>query len=224
MANEKTDAQIQAEAEASRKDFFQKLLKVQQEFVATKSEKNAFGNYSYRNIEKMLSSLKPILKKYELYVSFQDEVVQVGDRYYVKSRVDLTDGPNAISSFALAREADEKKGMDLAQITGAASTYAHKYALSALLGVDDGTQDPDSKDNSQPDYTPHNRLVRVAEVTELLRVAKEASGLSTREDVEKWFEEVIGMKITQVKQIEFEAVKQAVMDNFTTSTNPIRED
>ncbi len=132
---------------------FQKnFVDIQQSFVAKKTETNTFGAYKYRNVEVMLAELKPLLKRCNYHVHFTDEILHVGDRYYVQATATISDGVNEISSKALAREEYEKKKSDASQLTGSASTYARKYALSALLGVDDGSNDPDSKDNDRTQY------------------------------------------------------------------------
>jgi hypothetical protein len=135
------------------KDFITKFIDLQQEFVASKTEKNEFGNYNYRNIEVMLHQLKPLLLERGFYITFNDDLVQEGDRYYIKATVIISDGKNILQSSALAREELEKKKSDASQLTGSASTYARKYALSGLLGVDDSTNDPDSKNNDRSQYT-----------------------------------------------------------------------
>lgn len=134
-----------------------KLRMIQKELKAPKSQKNSFGNYNYRSCEDILEAVKPLLKDCSLTIS--DEIVMIGDRYYVKARAQLTDNqvkPNingedktsVISVFAFARESLEKKGMDSAQVTGAASSYARKYALNGLFLIDD-TKDADTQDNTK---------------------------------------------------------------------------
>lgn len=132
--------------------FIEKIIDIQQRYKADKTENNSFGGYQYRNIEKMLISLKPFLKEHKLLIGFDDALEFHGDRYYIKSRVTLTDGKELIEAYALAREEFEKKKSDASQLTGSASTYARKYALCGLLGVDDGQNDPDSKDNDRGHY------------------------------------------------------------------------
>lgn len=133
-------------------DLITKLIDIQQEYVAGKTEDNDFGGYKYRNIETMLKSLKPLIKKHNLFIYFSDDVSNLGDRYYVTSTVTITDGKELLSASASAREEYEKKKSDASQLTGSASTYARKYALCGLLGVDDGTNDPDSKNNDRDEY------------------------------------------------------------------------
>ena len=120
------------------------LLKIQQELKAPKGQFNKFGGYKYRSCEDILSAVKPLLDKYKCVLRMDDEIVQVGDRYYVKATATLHLWTNeSFSAHAFAREEDSKKWMDGAQITGSASSYARKYALNGLFAIDDGV-DPDS--------------------------------------------------------------------------------
>lgn len=125
------------------------LIKLITELKAPKSQRNNFGNYNYRNCEDILEAVKPLLDKYDLLLTITDEVALIGDRYYVQAIAKLfnTEGVEIASATAYAREADSKKGMDEAQVTGAASSYARKYALNGLFLIDD-TKDADSEDNS----------------------------------------------------------------------------
>ena len=127
------------------KAIYTALMAVQSELKAPKGQKNTFGNYSYRSAEDILEAVKPLLKVNGLYLNISDEVVLIGDRYYVKATVTVVDiaTGEAASSTAFAREAAEKKGMDASQVTGATSSYARKYALNALFGIDD-TKDADT--------------------------------------------------------------------------------
>lgn len=123
----------------------EKLSKIQQEMKAPKNLWNKFGNYSYRNAEGILESLKPYEEKYKVAVVIQDDVINIGQRYYIKATATLYDveTDESISASALARESETKKGMDDSQITGTASSYARKYALNGLFLLDD-TKDADS--------------------------------------------------------------------------------
>jgi hypothetical protein len=111
--------------------------------IATKDKYNSFGKYKYRSCEGILESLKPLLREHEASVILNDEMVEVGGRIYVKATATLTTKDGEISATAYAREAERKKGMDDAQITGAASSYSRKYALNGLFAIDD-TQDADA--------------------------------------------------------------------------------
>lgn len=129
-------------------EFHKIMVKVQQELKAPKDLNNSFGGYKYRSCESILEALKPILKENNLVISLSDEVVNIGQANYVRATACISDGKNEAMVTAYAREAVDKKGMDEAQITGAASSYARKYALNGLLAIDD-TKDPDTQDNTQ---------------------------------------------------------------------------
>ena len=126
-----------------------KLLSIQSTLVAPKNQNNAFGNYKYRSLEDILKAVKPILSKVGMTLTISDEITQLADRIYVTATATLTDieTGQAIEAVASARESLEKKGMDSAQITGAASSYARKYCLNGLFCIDD-TKDADTMDNS----------------------------------------------------------------------------
>lgn len=127
----------------------EKLLKVQTELKAPKGQFNKFGGYKYRSCEDILEAVKPILKDVKASVVIGDEIREIGDRIYVQATVAFTDIQDQESSpiyvTAYAREPKEKKGMDEAQITGTASSYARKYALNGLFLIDDA-KDPDSEE------------------------------------------------------------------------------
>lgn len=120
------------------------LNKIQKELKAPKNQKNAFGNYNYRSCEDILEALKPLLGT--ATITLNDDIVNIGDRFYVKATATLTDAGQSVSVTAFARESIEKKGMDVAQVTGAASSYARKYALNGLFCIDD-TKDADATNN-----------------------------------------------------------------------------
>jgi hypothetical protein len=134
------------------------LVKIQAELKAPKNQTNAFGKYKYRSAEDIVEAVKPILSKYGTALVITDEVVQVGDRVYVKATATLLDDTdNTISVSGWAREEEVKKGMDSAQITGSASSYARKYALNGLLAIDD-TKDSDATNNHQDELGDDKRL------------------------------------------------------------------
>ena len=131
---------------------FEKLVKIQNELKAPKNQYNKFGNYSYRNCEDILESLKPLLEREKLTLLLGDELVMIGERYYVRSTATLTDGEEEIKNSAFAREEETKKGMDGSQITGASSSYARKYALNGLFLIDD-MKDSDATNTGQKQET-----------------------------------------------------------------------
>lgn len=128
------------------KEFYARLATIQHTLNAPKGQYNNFGKYHYRSCEDILEGVKPLLDG--LFLSISDEIVLIGDRYYVKSTATITDGETSHSATAMAREALDKKGMDEAQITGATSSYARKYCLNGLFGIDD-SKDADSNEHKQ---------------------------------------------------------------------------
>lgn len=129
-------------------EIYKKLNKIQVELKAPKDRVNKFGGFSYRNCEDILNALKPLLDVEGCAVILTDDVVQIGDRFYIKSTATLYDenGEN-ISNTAYAREPLQKKGADESQITGASSSYARKYALAGLLAIDSAE---DTDEQEQP--------------------------------------------------------------------------
>ena len=127
------------------------LQEIQQKLKAPKGQRNNFGGYNYRSCEDIVEALKPILAEYSAAIILSDEIVEIGGRVYVKATATLKTDKDSTSVTAYAREPEAKKGMDESQITGAASSYARKYALNGLFGIDD-TKDADACDNR--DYTP----------------------------------------------------------------------
>lgn len=130
-----------------------KLTQIQKALKAPKNQFNAFGKYAYRNCEDILEALKPLMDGCSLTIT--DEVVMIGNRFYIKATARFNDNGNLTEVTAYAREEESKKGMDGAQVTGAASSYARKYALNGLFLIDD-TKDADStnKHNKEKDDVP----------------------------------------------------------------------
>lgn len=121
-----------------------KLAEIQQKLKAPKGQYNSFGKYKYRSCEDILEAVKPLLAKQELILTMNDEIIELGGRFYVKATVTLSseDG-SSFTTSAYAREDEVKKGMDGSQITGSCSSYARKYALGGLFAIDD-TKDADT--------------------------------------------------------------------------------
>ena len=119
---------------------YKKLLNIQKELNVPKGQYNEFGGYSYRNAEDILNAIKPLLWENECTAFFRKDIIeQVGDRYYLVATFDFVDISTGekITVEARAREEEKKKGMDASQITGAASSYARKYALNGIFLIDD---------------------------------------------------------------------------------------
>ncbi|MFW9881341.1 MAG: ERF family protein [Candidatus Thorarchaeota archaeon] len=136
----------------SANNIYTKLLNIQTKLKAPKNQYNSFGKYNYRSCEDILEGLKPLLDECNATLILDDEIVQIGDRFYVKATatlIDIEKGEN-IKTTAFAREDENKKGMDLAQVTGSVSSYARKYALNGLFCIDD-TKDSDGTNKHDKD-------------------------------------------------------------------------
>jgi hypothetical protein len=129
-------------------NIYKKLIEVQKELKAPKSQVNKHYNFSYRNQEDILEAVKPLLVKHNLTMFIGDEIKEISGRFYVEATVTLADIDDGfqLSITALAREEDVRKGMDAPQLTGASSSYARKYALNGLFLIDD-TKDADSMEH-----------------------------------------------------------------------------
>lgn len=126
------------------------LGEVQKAVHVAKDKTNQFGGYNYRTAEGILAAVKSVLPD-DADITCTDTVVLVGDRLFVKAMAELTIVGKSYQADGWAMHAMQKKGMDDAQITGSCSSYARKYALGGLLAIDDGSVDPDSRDNREQD-------------------------------------------------------------------------
>ena len=121
------------------------LSEIQKELKVPKKHYNKFGDFYYRKLEDICEAVKPLLQKYKWHLKIEDEPVLIGERVYLKATAFVKENEKIIEQCtAYAREPDVKKGMDESQITGAASSYARKYACNGLFGLDD-TEDSDSE-------------------------------------------------------------------------------
>lgn len=147
---------------------YEKLNKIQLELKAPKNKRNTFGGYDYRDLSGILEAVKPLLKKYKCAIMISDDVVTKEDRTYIKAIVTLIDCEDGTmcQCEGYAREQDSKKGMDDAQLTGACSSYARKYACNGLFAIDD-SRDLDSMDNTKEEKPKQRRSRRTS------RIAKE---------------------------------------------------
>ncbi|QNJ57103.1 Erf-like ssDNA annealing protein [Gordonia phage Rabbitrun] len=130
-------------------DIISKLSQIQAELNAPKNQRNNFGNYNYRSAEDITEAVKPHLAKHGVALVLGDEIVEVGGRVYVQATATLIDADgNRIEASGWAREADSKKGMDDAQVTGSTSSYARKYAMNGLFAIDD-SKDADTNEHAR---------------------------------------------------------------------------
>ena len=142
--------------EQSKNNVYFKLMKVQSKLKCEKSQYNKFGGYAYRSTSDILEAVKPLLSEVEAVIIVNDELKLIGDRYYVEATamfIDCETG-DSIVSRAIAREAEGQKGMSEAQVTGSSSSYARKYALNALLLIDD-TKDDDFTNTHGKEIKPN---------------------------------------------------------------------
>jgi len=129
------------------------LAEFQSKLKAPKGQFNSFGKYKYRSCEDIIEAIKPIINPEGFFLTLSDEIIQVSDRVYVKTIATLSNGEKTYTSIAYAREEFDKKGMDASQITGAASSYARKYALNGLFAIDD-TKDAEATNTGKSTEKP----------------------------------------------------------------------
>ena len=124
------------------------LFEIQQRLVSNKANFNEFGKFNYRSLENILADVKPLLNELKCTITFTDDMVLIGERYYVKSTVTLeNESGEKKDAVAFAREDASRPGMSESQVTGTASSYARKYAICSLLAINE-EQDPDGMDNN----------------------------------------------------------------------------
>lgn len=162
---------------------YEKLATIQANLKAPKDLYNKFGKYPYRSAESILETVKPLLKETGTVINLTDDVLIQGNRYYIKATVTLIDIETGekFSTTAFAREEDVKKGMDSSQITGAASSYARKYALNGLFAIDDN-KDSDATNTQTKDDKGN----------------KESKGKSNKEQKKEYTEEEIRTKAIDI--------------------------
>ena len=124
------------------------LFEIQQRLVSNKANFNEFGKFNYRSLENILADVKPLLNELKCTITFTDDMLLIGERYYVKSTVTLeNESGEKKEAVAFAREDASRPGMSESQVTGTASSYARKYAICSLLAINE-EQDPDGMDNN----------------------------------------------------------------------------
>ena len=134
------------------------LFEIQQRLVSNKANFNEFGKFNYRSLENILADVKPLLNELRCTITFTDDMVLIGERYYVKSTVTLeNESGEKKEAVAFAREDASRPGMSESQVTGTASSYARKYAICSLLAINE-EQDPDGMDNNIPKVTKKHTL------------------------------------------------------------------
>ncbi len=174
------------------------LAKIQALVKAPKGQFNNFGKYKYRSCEDIVEAIKPVINPLGFALTLSDEVILIGQRFYIKATATLTDGKETYTATAFAREEEVKKGMDGSQITGASSSYARKYALNGLFAIDD-TNDADSINTGKEELKTASPAISDKDkdyLTELLenstyeeeirkKMYVRLNGIETMEDYEK---------------------------------------
>ena len=187
-------------------ELYKKMQEIQTHLKAPKNLYNSFGKYNYRNAECICEAVKPLLAEHGLILTLSDELVAVGERYYVKATATIcSNAEEKLSVSAFARESFDKKGMDDSQITGTASSYARKYALNGLFLLDD------TKDADTDEYSNENNrkmeIVSKEQLEELKQLCKEAD----RE--ESYIAKSMGVKnLAELPAEKFNKVRKGLVD------------
>ena len=196
---------------AETQNLTQKLLNVQRDLKAPKGQYNSFGKYKYRSAEDILEAVKPINVRNGILLTITDEPILIGEWHYIKASATVTDGVDNLTVTAYARESETKKGQDLSQITGTASSYARKYALNGLYLIDD-TKDADTDEyRNQGNKAPAVKSATQAEIGNLKKEIIAFSKLMNEQGKDVKPEQVEQtLNITDYTKLNSEDVKEAV--------------
>ena len=186
----------------------EKLLSIQIALKAPKSQFNKFGNYNYRNSEDILEAVKPLCEKHKTVLTLSDQIVSVNERYYVEATatIECIEDNSIKVVKASAREADSQKGMNAAQITGSASSYARKYALNGLFNIDDTKDDDFNNKHGKDNPAPKKKQDSGKLYEEVIKLNLSA------EDTAKW---VKYYKVNSLFDLDNEQL-QFIIDRFAT--------
>lgn len=163
-------------------ELIKKIIAIQESLNAPKGQYNSFGKYHYRSCEDIMAALKPLLSREGVLQYITDDVVMIGERFYVKATVTVTDGVDSISNSAFAREEETKKGSDGAQITGAASSYARKYALNGMYNIDDSKDADTDEHKHQQNSAPAKQSKPSPTPAQVLKAFTDAAAQKTSVD------------------------------------------
>jgi hypothetical protein len=195
------------------KNIYEKLNYIQVNLKAPKGQYNNFGKYKYRSLEDITDALKPFLQETGTHLILSDTVELIGERYYVVANATITDGENSVSVKGYAREAQNKKGMDDSQITGAASSYARKYALNGLFAIDD-TKDADATNK-------HETEKKNIKQPQKANVYKKPERKVTDEQAKKKLTEIVGKFKKQFNYTENKQAIEAINKALEVDVNEI---
>lgn len=188
-------------------EIYNQLSLIQNEVKVPKNQHNKFGGYNYRNAEDILEAVKPVCAKHNTTLIITDEIVLIGERYYVKATATLfnKDGESVFTN-AYAREEENKKGMDSSQLTGSTSSYARKYALNGLFNIDD-TKDSDFNNKHGKEETPKNPKLNSGKIqgnneTETMDNVWKKETIKQKETLDKSFAKAVNIPYaSKVKEI-----------------------
>jgi hypothetical protein len=144
------------------------LAIIQAEVQAPKNKFNSFGKYAYRSAENIIEAVKPIINPKGYHLILSDEMVIIGERYYIKATATISNGEKSYSATSYAREPEEKKGMDSAQISGTTGSYSRKYALNGLFALDDHKDSDATSTETKPNVVVEEITLTKDEETELI--------------------------------------------------------
>lgn len=194
-----------------KKNIYGALADIQVKLNAPKGQYNSFGKYKYRSCEDILAAVKPLLTANDCTLTLSDDVVMVGNRTYIKATATLSiDGGESVSTTAYAREEEGKKGMDASQVTGAASSYARKYALNGLFAIDDMVDSDNG--NNQPQGAVADKLAsqQAQGVLALANAKTDAANIKNRDEFQAWWSKYPALQ----NNPEFLAVAQQLGKKF----------
>lgn len=185
------------------------LAIIQAEVQAPKNKFNSFGKYAYRSAENIIEAVKPIINPKGYHLILSDEMVIIGERYYIKATATISNGEQSYSATSYAREPEEKKGMDSAQISGTTGSYSRKYALNGLFALDDNKDSDATSTETKPNVVVEEITLTDDERIELIN----SLGACTE----------LGQVLALWDQLEPEYIKiNQVKKLFTTRKNQLK--
>ena len=185
------------------------LVVIQSKLKAPKNQYNSFGKYKYRSAEDILEAVKPLLAEHNIVLNMSDRVELIGARYYIVSTAKVIKGEEEIVSEGRAREDDSKKGMDGAQVTGASSSYARKYALNGLFCIDD------TKDADTDEYAKQQQAAQKQQAKQSAKPAQPAPQPYPELDMEKEL-----LAESEANQAQSSTELTAIWNKYTQKTSP----
>lgn len=199
----------------TRQEFYKRFSEIQKKLKVPKGNKNGFGNYNYRKAEDILKELKEHLNENEC-VFLDNEVIAIEGRFYCQATAIFTNGEYEIKAKGQAREEEIKKGMDGSQITGSATSYARKYALAGLFGVDnekdaDDFENNDSQQNKKPASNFNQKPSTTAKQTTPITKTKTFAEIKAEMENVKSMNDLKKLGIEVKKNLKITAEEKAIL-------------